>query len=673
MKKILAMLLALCMIFALAACGQQAAPATSGGDLVGVAMPTKDLQRWNQDGDYMKEKLEAAGYQVDLQYGANDVQTQVAQLENMIANGCKVLVIASIDGSSLGTVLAQAKEKNIPVIAYDRLIMDSDAVSYYATFDNWLVGTTQGEFIEQALGLKEGKGPYNIEFITGSPDDNNINYFFDGAMSILQQYLDNGQLVCPSGQTAKLDVATPGWDTAKAQERFENILGSFYGDGTQLDAVLASNDSTACGVENALESSYTGKWPIITGQDCDIAIMKNLIEGKQSMSVFKDTRTLAAKVVEMVDALMKGSEPPVNDTETYNNGVKVVPSFLCGPVACTAENYKEILIDSGYYSYEELGIDPGAAPAAAEPAAEPAAELIKVGIINLDPSESGYRQANVKDLTNTFTAENGYDATFVTAPTADKQLEAAKGFITAGVKYILVSAAETTGWDDVLEEAKEAGIKVFLFDRMIECDPSLYTAAVVSDMRQEGETAVAWLESLGLDEYKILHIQGQLGSAAQIGRSDPLTEKCAADDKWTIVREGTGGDSWDPNEANKIAKAAIDAGEDFNIVYAENDGMADGVVQALDAAGITHGVNGKVIIMGFDCNKWALEKLLAGEWNYDGQCSPFQAGVIDQMIKTLEAGGQIEGLNELNQIISVEKGFDATTITQADIDAYGLG
>ncbi len=299
--------------------------------------------------------------------------------------------------------------------------------------------------------------------------------------------------------------------------------------------------------------------------------------------------------------------------------------------------------------------------------------LIKVGIINLDPSESGYRQANVKNLQDTFTKENGYDATFVTAPTADKQLEAARGFITAGVKYILVSAAETTGWDEVLKEAKDAGITVLLFDRMIDCDPSLYTAAVVSDMRKEGETAVAWLESLNLPEYKILHIQGQLGSAAQIGRSDPLTEKCAADPNWTIVREGTGGDSWDPNEARKIAEAAIDAGEEFNIVYAENDGMADGVVQALDAKGITHGVNGDVIIMGFDCNKWALEKLLAGEWNYDGQCSPFQAVVLDKMIKTLEAGGQIEGLNDLKQIISEEKGFDAKTITQADIDTYGLG
>lgn len=301
------------------------------------------------------------------------------------------------------------------------------------------------------------------------------------------------------------------------------------------------------------------------------------------------------------------------------------------------------------------------------------ADLIKVGIINLDPSESGYREANVKDLHNVFTAENGYDATFVTAPTADKQLEAANTFINDEVDYILVSAAEVTGWDEVLEAAAEAGIGVFLFDRMIECDPSLYIAAVVSDMRFEGETAVAWLESLELEEYNILHIQGQLGSAAQIGRSEPLQEKCEADEKWTIVREGTGGDSWDPNEARKIAEAAINAGEKFNIVYAENDGMADGVCKALDAAGITHGVKGDVTIMGFDCNKWALKELLAGNWNYDGQCSPFQAGIIDEMIKTLQAGGEIEGLNELNQIINPEKGFDATTITEEDVNTYGLG
>ena len=298
---------------------------------------------------------------------------------------------------------------------------------------------------------------------------------------------------------------------------------------------------------------------------------------------------------------------------------------------------------------------------------------IKVGIINLDPAESGYREANVNDLHAVFTEENGYDAAFATAPTADKQLEAARTFINDGVDYILVSAAEVTGWDEVLTEAQEAGIGVFLFDRMIECDPSLYLAAVVSDMAKEGETAVAWLESLNLDSYKVLHIMGQMGSAAQIGRTGALQEKCAADDKWTMVREGTGGDSWDPAEARKIAEAAIDAGEDFNIVYAENDGMAQGVVAALDAKGITHGVNGDVIVMGFDCNKWALRELLAGNWNYDGQCSPFQASLIDQMIKTLQAGGAIEGLNELNQIINVEVGFDATTITEADVEAYGLG
>jgi len=298
---------------------------------------------------------------------------------------------------------------------------------------------------------------------------------------------------------------------------------------------------------------------------------------------------------------------------------------------------------------------------------------VKVGIINLDPSESGYREANVNDLHNVFTAENGYDASFVTAPTADKQLDAFNTFVNEGVDYILVSAAETTGWDEALTAAQEAGIGVFLFDRMIDCDPDLYLAAVVSDMTKEGETAVAWLESLGLEEYNILHIQGQMGSDAQIGRSTPLAEKAASDEKWTIVAEGTGGDSWSEDEARKIAEAAINEGKKFNIVYAENDGMARGVVAALDAAGITPGVNGDVKIMGFDCNKWALRLLLAGEWNYDGQCSPFQAGLIDGMIQTLEAGGTIEGLNELKQIINVEVGFDAKTITQDDIDKYGLG
>lgn len=327
-----------------------------GGGLVGVSMPTKDLQRWNQDGENMKAQLEAAGYEVDLQYAANDIQTQVSQIENMISNGCKVLVVASIDGSSLGTVMAQAKDAGIPVIAYDRLIMDSDAVSYYATFDNWNVGVKQGEYIVEALDLENaGDKTYNIEFVTGDPGDNNINFFFDGAMSVLEPYMKAGTLVCPSGQTDKATVATVNWATDLAQSRFETILASYYADGTQLDAVLASNDSTALGVANALASSYTGEYPVLTGQDCDIASVKNIIDGKQSMSVFKDTRTLAEATVGMVDAIMQGTEPEVNDTETYDNNTGVIPSYLCEPVACTIDNYQELLIDSGYYTEADLG------------------------------------------------------------------------------------------------------------------------------------------------------------------------------------------------------------------------------------------------------------------------------------------------------------------------------
>lgn len=327
----------------------------SGGGKIGVAMPTKDLQRWNQDGTNMEKELKAAGYEVDLQYASNDVSTQVSQIENMISNGCKVLVVASIEGDSLGTVMDQAKEADIPVIAYDRLIMNSEAVTYYATFDNYMVGQKQGEYIKDALDLDNaGDKTYNIEFVTGDPGDNNVNFFFGGAMDVLKPYLDAGTLKCPSGQTEQAEVATVNWDTGTAQSRFETILSSFYSNGEKLDAVLASNDSTALGVANALASSYKGDYPVLTGQDCDIASVKNMIDGKQSMSIFKDTRTLASKVVEMVDAIMKGGEPEVNDTETYDNGDHVVPSYLCEPVFADIKNYKELLIDSGYYKEDEL-------------------------------------------------------------------------------------------------------------------------------------------------------------------------------------------------------------------------------------------------------------------------------------------------------------------------------
>jgi putative multiple sugar transport system substrate-binding protein len=353
MKKILSLILALAMVATLFGCGGGAA----GGNKVGVAMPTKSLQRWNQDGDNMKKALEAAGYTVDLQYADNSVETQVSQIENMINSGCKVLVIASIEGDSLGTVLAQAKEKGVKVIAYDRLIMNSDAVSYYATFDNYMVGTKQGEYLEKELGLKEGKGPFNIELITGDPGDNNARFFFGGAMDVLQPYIDSGKLVVKSGQVDFDTVATQNWSTENAQNRFDAIISANYADGTKLDAVLASNDSTAMGVTNALiAAGFTPgeNWPLITGQDCDVANVKNMIEGKQAMSIFKDTRTLATKTVEMVDAIMKGTDAPVNDTKTYDNGTGIIPSYLCEPVFADINNYKELLIDSGYYTEDQL-------------------------------------------------------------------------------------------------------------------------------------------------------------------------------------------------------------------------------------------------------------------------------------------------------------------------------
>ncbi len=321
---------------------------------VGVAMPTKDLQRWNQDGANMKAELEAVGYEVDLQYAYNDIATQVSQIENMINSGCKVLVIAPIDGESLGTVLEQAKEKEIPVIAYDRLIMNSDAVSYYATFDDYMVGAIQGQYIKDQLDLDNAAGPFNIELTTGDPGDNNAKFFFGGAMDVLQPYIDSGKLVVKSGQVNFSEVAIDYWATDAAQARMEDIIEENYADGTTLDACLCSNDSTALGVTDALEANYTGEWPIITGQDCDIMNIKNIIAGKQSMSIFKDTRILASQVVKMVDAIMKGTEAPVNDTSTYDNGTGIIPSYLCEPVFADIDNYKPLLIDSGYYTEDQL-------------------------------------------------------------------------------------------------------------------------------------------------------------------------------------------------------------------------------------------------------------------------------------------------------------------------------
>lgn len=287
--------------------------------------------------------------------------------------------------------------------------------------------------------------------------------------------------------------------------------------------------------------------------------------------------------------------------------------------------------------------------------------LIKVGIINNDPNESGYRTANDKDMKNTFTKENGYDASFAYSLKNDEQIAAAQKFIQDEVDYLLISAAGTSGWDSVLKDAQDAGIKVILFDRTIDADASLYEASIVSDMAQEGQTAVDWLASQGLSEYNIIHIQGVMGSAAQIGRTGALDTKVASDASWNLVTQQTA--EWNAETAQQIVQAVIDSGASFNVIYAENDDMAKGAVQALDKANISHGVGKDVIVMGFDCNKWALEELLAGNWNYDGQCNPFQASYIDGIIKN----GATQKV-----VIMQEKGFDAATITQDDVNNYGI-
>ena len=287
--------------------------------------------------------------------------------------------------------------------------------------------------------------------------------------------------------------------------------------------------------------------------------------------------------------------------------------------------------------------------------------LIKVAIINNDPNESGYRTANDRDMKETFTEENGYEAYFYYSLKNEDQIAAAQKFIQDEVDYLLISAAGTSGWDGVLEQAQKAGIKVILFDRTIDADPSLYEASIVSDMAKEGQQAVDWLASQNLAEYKIVHIQGVMGSSAQIGRSGALDDKVAAEANWSIVAQQTA--EWSEETAQQIVQAVIDSGETFNVIYAENDNMAKGAVAALDKANISHGVGKDVIVIGFDCNTWALEELLAGNWNYDGQCNPFQASYIDDIIKN--------GV-KTKVVIMEEKGFDAKTITADDVKNYGI-
>ena len=340
------------------AAAADAATAAPAGGYIGISMPTQSSERWIKDGNTMKEILEAKGYTVDLQYAEDDIPTQKSQIENMITKGANVLIIAAVDSSTLSATLDQAGKDGVKIIAYDRLLVDTDAVSYYATFDNRGVGKLQAQSLVDGLKAKKGEGPYNIELFAGSPDDTNSFYFYSGAMDVLQPLIDAGTIVVVSGQTAQADIGTLRWDGAVAQARMDALLAANYTSGKQLDGVLSPYDGLSRGIISSLVSfGYqpgTDNWPIVTGQDAEAASIKLIISGEQYSTILKDTRDLAKVAAGMVDALLTGTEPEINDTTTYNNNVKVVPSYLLIPYTVTVDNYQQLVMDSGYLTPDDI-------------------------------------------------------------------------------------------------------------------------------------------------------------------------------------------------------------------------------------------------------------------------------------------------------------------------------
>ncbi|AEE45914.1 multiple monosaccharide ABC transporter substrate-binding protein [Cellulomonas fimi] len=352
-------------VLALAACATPGAePADDGSQLVGVAMPTTTSQRWIADGENVTAQLEALGHDVDLQFADDDVPTQIAQIEAMIDAGAEALVVGSIDGTALKDVLARAAAQDIPVIAYDRLIRDSGDIAYYATFDNERVGIQQGTSLLQGLGVLDAagaptgaQGPFAVELFAGSPDDNNATVFYEGAMGVLQPWIDSGVLVVTSGETDFATIATPAWNGDTAASRLGPLLDTHYA-STRLDGILAPADIISVPLLDVLRDHGYGTaeqpWPVVTGQDADVAAVKAVVAGEQFSTVYKDTRQLAEVAVQMVDALLSGQEPETNDVTSYDNGVMVVPSYLLQPQLVTKDNYVGVLIDSGYYTQEDL-------------------------------------------------------------------------------------------------------------------------------------------------------------------------------------------------------------------------------------------------------------------------------------------------------------------------------
>ena len=445
---------------------------TGEGYSIGISMPTKSSARWISDGESMVQFFEEKGYETDLQYAEDDIPNQLAQIENMVVKGVDVLIIAAIDGTTLSDVLQQAADQGIKVIAYDRLIRDSGNVDYYATFDNFQVGVLQGSYIVDALDLENSDGPFNIELFGGSPDDNNAYFFYDGAMSVLQPYIDEGKLVVQSGQMGMDKVSTLRWDGATAQARMDNLLSANYTD-KQVDAVLSPYDGLSIGIISSLKGVGYGSedlpMPVVTGQDAELPSVKSILAGEQTSTVFKDTRELAKQTVAMVDAVLQEEEVPVNDTETYENGVKVVPSYLLKPISVDVNNWQEALVDTGYYTADQFSD----VEIVAQPAAEAESEEVEItgegySIGISMPTKSSARWISDGESMVQFFEEKGYETDLQYAEDdIPNQLAQIENMVVKGVDVLIIAAIDGTTLSDVLQQAADQGIKVIAYDRLI--------------------------------------------------------------------------------------------------------------------------------------------------------------------------------------------------------------
>ena len=614
--------------------------------LVGVSMPTKTSSRWIEDGNNMVKSLKELGYTTELVYAEDDIPNQLAQIENLITKGAKALVVASVDGRTLNEVFRVASSKGIKIIAYDRLIMNVKDLDYYATFDNFQVGVIQGTSLIDALKLKEGRGPFNIELFGGSPDDNNAFFFYDGAMSVLKPYIDSGKLVVRSKETSMDKIGTIRWDGEVAKARMAKLIAAHYAK-EKVHAVLAPYDGISLGILSSLKDvdycTPQQPCPFVSGQDAEVPSVRSIIKGEQHSTVFKDTRVLAKVTAKMVDAVLSGNKPEINNTTTYNNGSKIIPSYLLKPILVDRTNYKAMLVDSGYITADKLSSAGSTENVVAAAAAKPVLgsdKKISLGFSQVG-SESEWRVASTVSIKDS-AKQAGIDLKFSDAQQKqENQIRAIRGFIAQKVNVIAFAPVVTTGWDAVLKEAKAAKIPVILTDRSVETsDESLFVTTIGSDFTEEGRKAGRWL----LENYKtpgdvtIVELEGTVGSAPAIERKKGFHEVIAKDPRFKVRFSQTG--DFTRAKGKKVMAAFLKAEPKINVLFAHNDDMALGAIQAIEEAGKKPGKD--IIIIGIDAVKGAFEAMIAGKMNVSVECNPQLGPQLMEVVKKVAAGEKVD-------------------------------